>query len=278
MKQSAAQAHAREIVAAGAQDLGLPAGYARLRAIIEDPNGSSLQMCEAFAHHPTLGQALLHLLEGPLHSARGASWTPLRAVNQLGMQRVLDLSLIALLPIALERLASAAGRCGFWPLAVRCGLAARAIAEHAGRSERDRMWCAGTLAPAGLLLMWHVQAESMQRVHDGAAAGGDQRQIERAHAGTDHLAVAAALARHWQLPLPIIRSLAASGRPAQAVPHHTEAAVVALAMRVAGLPGHAAAPLEVPLDLLGLDAAQLEAAAAQARELEAAYLTRLLER
>ncbi len=273
MPAEAVLARARELVARCAAELRLPPAYGAIRNVLEDPHGTPLQMCEALEMRPALASQLLALLSAPLHATLDGAWSIERAVNQLGLQRIVDLSLIALLPAALERLDDSLPRSGYWSLAVRCGLAARAISGACWRPERDRLLCAGVLMPLGLALMWHANPRAMGKLASRMPRGDVMPgEAQRLLMGTDHVAVTAALARHWQLPSPIQRALACSSEPVRAVPHHKEAAILNIAAGLAGFPGMPEKPDELSLDLLRLNPARLKCIATEVDDLSATYL------
>ncbi|MCB1907583.1 MAG: HDOD domain-containing protein [Rhodocyclaceae bacterium] len=248
-----AQVRATDLVERCSAELALPPDYAALRRILEDPHGTALQMSRALDLRPQLATRLLALLSGPLHSPTGEHWSIERAVNRLGMQRLVDLSLLCLLPLALERLDSALHHCDFWPLSVRCGLAARAIAAICRCPERDRLMCAGCLMPLGMALLWHANPRASRRVARALPTADDSLvALQRKKMGTDHITVTCALLGQWQVPAPIKRALAGLAAPTAAVPYHLEAAILQVAASVAGFPGAPPAPAIAILDLIGL--------------------------
>ncbi|MCB1895387.1 MAG: HDOD domain-containing protein [Zoogloeaceae bacterium] len=267
-----AQVRATDLVERCSAELALPRDYAALRLILEDANGTVLQLSRALELRPPLASRLLKLLSGPLHSPNGEHWSIERAVNQFGMQRIVDLSLLSLLPQALERLDTSLLRSDFWPLSVRCGLAARAIAAICRRPERDRLLCAGCLMPLGLALLWHANPRAASGVAGTLADhGNDLVALQRAAMGTDHIAVSAALLRQWQLPAPIQRALAGREAPTSVVPYHLEAAILQVAASVAGFPGAPPAPPVAALDLIGLGEVALAGIASEFARLRPVY-------
>ncbi|MCB1914664.1 MAG: HDOD domain-containing protein [Rhodocyclaceae bacterium] len=267
-----AQLRATDLVERCSAEFSLPRGYAALRLILEDTNGTVLQMSHALELRPPLATRLLKLLSGPLHSPNGEHWSIERAVNQLGMQRIVDLALLSLLPEALERLDTSLLRSDFWPLSVRCGLAARAIAAICRRPERDRLLCAGCLMPLGLTLLWHANPRAASAVANAAPEAGESLiERQRRAMGTDHIAVTAALLRQWQLPAPIQRALAGREHPTAAVPFHDEAAILQVAASVAGFPGAPASPAVAALDLIGLGEVALAGIGSECARLRPVY-------
>lgn len=258
MSVASIQARARELVARCTAEVHLPADYPALRRIFEDGNATTEQMLDALERRDALAARLLALAEAPLHNVAPLAWSLPRLVNQLGTQRVLDLSLALLLADAFGRIPASLARCDFWPTAVRGALIGRAIAGACGRPERDRLFCAGLLLPTGLALMWHANPRAMGRVRE-AQLDGPQPPLaqQRKLLATDQVAVAAALARHWQLPAPIQRALACCDEPARAVPHHFDAAVLKLAMGCTQAAGTTPEPDPLSLDLLRLDPVEL---------------------
>ncbi len=279
MSRAASQARAREIIAQTAIDLPLPAEYIALRRILDDANTTPLQLLETLAAHPDLGGRLLELLELPLHRQESDVWTLTRAVNQLGAQRVVDLSLIVLLSEALSRIEPALAHCAFWPVAVRVALVCRGLSMLCGRPESDRSFCAGLLMPCGLAVLSHADPGGMHSArlameHEGCTA----RAAQRAATGTDCIAVGAALARHWQLPQPILRALRCCDEPARAVPHHFEAALLRLAQSACGFPDPAAPEDALALSLLQLAPGDVATVAANTELYYEAYLAFIARR
>ena len=252
------KSRAKQLVSQAATQLVIPPAYSALRVILDNPHGSSLQMSSSLAASPELASRLIAMLSGPLYGKQAGRWSIERAVNQLGMQRVLDLSLVSSLPEAFRGMEEGVAASRFWPLAVHCGAAARLVAQQCARSERERVLAAGMLVPAGLALLWQLEPDAMQRVERDSDRAPDRRiALEREHAGTDHLWMSAALARHWQLPAPIVRALDCCDAPAGAVPHHREAAVLKLARTLAAMPGAGRDADALALQMLGLTDEQL---------------------
>ncbi|MCB1888616.1 MAG: HDOD domain-containing protein [Rhodocyclaceae bacterium] len=279
MSPTASQVKARALVAQVAIDLPMPAEMAALRRILDDANATPHQLIEALTAHPDLGNRLLELLELPLHRQEADTWTLTRAVNQLGAQRLLDLTLVALLSEALWRMGPALARCDFWPVAVRAALVSRGLAVLCGRPESDRSLCAGLLMPCGLAILWHANPAGMQRARLASANGGcDARAAQRKATGTDCIAVTAALARHWHLPMPIQRALACCDEPARAVPHHFESAVLRLAQSACECPDIQVALDPLALSLLQLSPANVAAVAANTELYYQAYLAFIARR
>lgn len=242
----------------------LPDAYHACRRILDgdgDGDGTAMAMARVISSSPTHARRVLMLINGSTFSDGPQIHTISRALNLFGMQRMHDLMLASCLEEALQGLVADTRISEFWARSLQVALGARAAAQACGLLDPERPFVQGLLVDLGALVMWHADPQAMRAVAAEAAALGMPLHLrEKAHFGYDAADAAMSVARAWGLPIAIALALGGQNAPADAAPHHIEAALLnlgcALADCKAGQDPAALVP-SATLQILGLDKVDL---------------------
>jgi len=180
----------------------LPAVYAQLKAVLDDPDYSMADVVEVVSNDPGITAKLLNLANSAYFGLATKIDTVSRAVSMLGTQEVHDLVL------ATSVVQSFAGMKNevmdmqrFWRKSVVCAIAAKELALRCNVLDSDRVFVAGLLRDIGHLFIYQQYPQlAMQAQQLFLARGIPLFQAERSLLGTDYAEVGAEAMRRWNLP------------------------------------------------------------------------------
>jgi len=184
----------------------LPEVYARLKAVLEDPDFSMADVVEVVSNDPAITARLLRLANSGYFGLATKIDNVARAVSLLGTQEVHDLVL------ATSVLQSFSGMENevmdmqrFWRKSVVCAVAAKELAVRCNVLDSDRVFVAGLLSDIGHLFLYQkVPQLALQAQQLYAERGIPLYQAERSLIGADYAEVGAKAMRLWELPETIL--------------------------------------------------------------------------
>lgn len=259
--------NAAELVSQAARLASLPAAYLRAKRVLDDPNGSILQLREAVSSDPAMTARLLRVVNSSFYGFPGRIDTVTRALNILGMQQVHDVVLSWAIASAFANLRTQVlSMKTFWRSSVARAIAAKQLGRHAGFIDSERLFVEGLLSDIGHLVMFAtVPKLATEALDSWARTGCALGDAERAIVGCDFAEVGAGLVSAWALPSAFEEPIACQIDPRKAVEHQLEAAMLHVAGALAGTPRGEPSPppQQFALDLLGLDEVAFQALAVQ---------------
>ena len=226
---------ALEIVAECRQLPSLPEIYLRVKGVVDDPDGSIVDLAQAMSRDAAMTARVLRIVNSPFYGFPGRVDTVGRAVNLLGMQQVHDLVLTWAISSAFAGVNSARlSMKAFWRGSLARAIAAKRLAKNAGFVDADRLFVEGLLSNIGRLVLYVQLPELAAQCEQRAKQSGTPcKEIERSVFGCDHAEVGAALVHAWSLPAAFEEPIRTHLNPGQANIHATEAAILNLAAAVA---------------------------------------------
>lgn len=214
----------------------LPAIYHRVKQVIDDPDGSVIELAKVVAADPGITMRVLRVVNSVFYGFPGRVETMSRAVSVLGMQQVHDIVLATTVTAVFagmrpERMDVAR----FWRCSAMRGLLARAAAKSCGLLDAERLFVGGILADIGHMVMY-MQAPQLaeQALVESRTSGAALDQLERHIVGCDYAQVGAALLQAWRLPRGFAVSIGGQLDPLRAAPHEFEASLLHLARHAVG--------------------------------------------
>jgi HD-like signal output (HDOD) protein len=214
----------------------LPAIYHRVKRVLDDPEGSVLDLAKVVVTDPGITMRVLHVVNSAFYGFSGKIETMSRAVSVLGIQQVHDIVLATTVTAVFsgmrpERMDVER----FWRASAMRGLLARAAAKGCGLLDAERLFVGGLLADIGHMVMYmHVPQLAEAALAESQASGVALEQVERELIGCDYAAVGAALLRAWSLPTSFAVAIGAQIDPASGAPHEFEACLLHLARHAVG--------------------------------------------
>ena len=272
---------AQELVSQIETLTSLPDVYERVRAQVESPEGSIVEVARLVGADPALSARLLRLVNSALYGPRGRIDDVLRAVTLLGLQQVHDLVLAMSLQATFAGIRPARlDMQRFWRSSLLTGLAARAAAQTAAQPMAERLFVIGVLADIGHLVLYQTVPELAAMARREAETGKEALDAaERRIVGCDFAEVGAALMDRWQLPDRFAGAIGTQMLPRLGGAFAAGAAALHLARRIAeaGTKGEASAEAAAAIDadvwpLIGLAPEQLPNIREDAELNLAAYL------
>jgi HD-like signal output (HDOD) protein len=226
---------ASEIVAQADRLPSLPAVYFRVKRVIDDPNGSLLQLADAMATDTAMTARVLRVVNSPFFGFPGRIETVTRALNILGMQQVHDLVLAWAISSAFADVRTpVVPMQEFWRQSVARAIAARELARQARFVDAERLFVEGLLSDIGHLVMYAgVPNLSIRAIEANSRTGRPLHEVERETIGCNYAEVGAALVSAWGLPEAFNEPIACQIEPSSASGHRLEAAI----LHVAGIMG-----------------------------------------
>jgi putative nucleotidyltransferase with HDIG domain len=228
-----------------------PDVYFRVRAAIDSPFSTSMQIAEVVGRDTSLTAKLLRIVNSPLYGFPARIESLPRAISMIGVESLCTLALgISALEAFKGVPRTLVDMKSFWTHCVAVGVMAKLIARRVGEAPLERYFVAGMLHDIGRLVLFRqapgLAAGALARSLSGAIA---LVQAERELLGFDHAVLGGRLLAVWNLPAALVDLVLNHHLPGQAE-NPRGAAILHLAdflssSMLYSLPGSAALP---PLD------------------------------
>ena len=171
-------------------------------------------VAKLISRDPALAIKVLKVANSPLYGFRRKTDNLRQAMNVLGLNAVITLTLSFSLAGALRDVK----RAGFdtehyWRRSVIAAVAARALGTQLGMKTSEELMLAGLLQDIGMLVFHAVRQEDYRKVMAGKINHNAVIEAERMAFGADHAEVGAWLIRQWNLPAYLHQLIAASHTP-----------------------------------------------------------------
>ncbi len=222
------------LVSQTANLVSLPDIYLRLKAVVDDPESSMVDVANVVSHDPALTARLLRMANSPYFGFSAQISTVARATSLLGTQQIHDLVLATTVADAFSSISSPiCSMQDFWAHSIRCGLLSRRLGQECNVLDSERLFVEGLLHDVGHLIMYQSLPEA-----SAAALLQSQQQgrplflVEREQIGCDYAQVGSALMRSWHFPAGLIESVAYQNEPARAEQFPLEVAIMHIAVRL----------------------------------------------
>lgn len=229
-----------------------PSTYARLDALIRDPESAIDDISSVINTDPALTTRLLRIVNSPFYGFPSQINTISRAITIVGTRELTNLVLATSVMNAFEGIPqNLMNTDDFWRHSLACAMTARHLAELCDERATERFFIAGLLHNIGALVLYQSVPELAREAINSAKFGHEVlHQAEQRIIGFDHTEAGEALIQAWRLP----DSLAAVARyhhsPMQAPYFNQDVAFVHVAdVLVSGVPfGHSGDQHVPPLD------------------------------
>jgi len=196
----------------------LPEIYARLDALLKDPNATAAEATGLVSNDPALSATLLKLVNsafmgralGPMGQRPGAKVESLeRAVLITGTAQLAGLALgLSVAPAFRGISPQAMDMRRFWEHSVSCAILTRSLAQATCWADPEQGFVCGLLHDIGKLVMFrHLPGPSARCLARCRAEGADLPAIEREETGFDHALLGGRLLGKWRLPESIERAV-----------------------------------------------------------------------
>ena len=209
---------AQELVSGVEALASLPAVYHQVRAVLDNPDSSILELANVVSADAAITVRLLHVVNSVYFGLMARVDTVSRAVSVLGMQQVHDIVLATSVASMFKGMTP--GRMNmtrFWSNSVMRALIARTGAEMTRAGDLERFFVAGLLSDIGHLVMYMAQPEKAEKAQVMSEAEGRPLEVvERELLGCDFAQVGAALCEKWRLPPRLLAAVAGQNDPAHA--------------------------------------------------------------
>ena len=193
-----------ELVSSVGELVTLPDVFIRINQLVESPDSTIADIAQAVSQDPAFTVRLLRVANSPLYGLTSSIDTVSKAVSIIGTGRIRNLALSTAVADSFSGLSnSLVSMENFWRHSLYCGLAAKKLAQLAGRCDVEAVFTAGLLHDIGELVIFNRRPEqakdALMRVLDSA----DELALYEAEQqvmGFDHAQVGGELAQQWQLP------------------------------------------------------------------------------
>lgn len=223
--------NAKELVIANENLFSLPDIYLRLKAVLDDPDSSILDMIAVIRQDPGMTARLLRMVNSAFFGQPAKIETVERAVNLLGTQQIHDLALSTTVTEVFGRSANRViSMDQYWYASVRCGVTSRLIAYQCNILDSERLFVAGLLQDIGHLILYTAMPDEMMIILQAAeSTNTSMASLERKHLGFDYTDVGAEMMHAWNFPDSLIEITAFHREPNKARHYPLETAIVNMA-------------------------------------------------
>ena len=254
----------------------LPHVYIQIGRLIDDPGSSSADIAKVVSQDPSFTLRLLRVANSALYRFPSAVDTVAKAVSIIGTAQIRNLALSMSVASSFEGLPNElVSMENFWRHSLYCALAARQLAQRAGRCDPDALFTAGLLHDIGELIIFNRLPQQASEALLMVLDSEEEIQVfqaERQVMGFDHSEVGGELAKQWQLPALLEECIAYHHDVAGSLRHRRETALVHLANILALMAElDTLDPIDVPSidplawELTGLTGACIEPAVREAQ-------------
>lgn len=227
--------NARELVAGNLRLASLPDVYINVKAVLDDPDSSVVDMVRAIEHDPGITARLLRIANSAFFGFAAKVDTVSRAVSLLGTQQIHDLVLATSLASVFKGVPpELVDMDAFWHRSIYRAVAAKLLAGHCNVLDAERLFVAGLLSDIGHLILYQVVPhEAQAALQEALQSDRPLQAVEREHLGYDFAEVGSELLAAWNLPGSLVEIVRHHITPARAREFELETAIVHIAAQVA---------------------------------------------
>ncbi len=232
---------AEEIVSTNIDLVSLPAIYARVKAVVDDPRTGAMDLAKVLAADPAMTARVLKLVNSAFWGVSRQVDSLPRAVSLIGMLQIHDLVLASSVIDAFERMQPETMDVKtFWRGSVVRGLAATALAREAALVDLGRVFTEGLLSDIGHMVLYAKYPELAARaLEQTREAPWELAAMERASIGCSYAEVGGALTDAWKLPPCFGDAIRHQNAPQDAGAYTLEASLLHIAGALAQVDAHA---------------------------------------
>ena len=179
-----------------------PTTYARLDALISDPDSAIDDISAVINTDPALTTRLLKIVNSPFYGFPSQIKTISRAITIIGTRELTHLVLATSVMNAFRGIPSnLMDMDTFWRHSLACAITAKYLAEATHQNQPEQYFIAGLLHNIGSLVLYQSVPELAREAINSARFGHEVlHEAEKRLIGFDHGEVGAALIQSWRLP------------------------------------------------------------------------------
>ncbi|MCX4190697.1 HDOD domain-containing protein [Methylophaga sp. OBS3] len=179
-----------------------PTTYARLDALISDPDSAIDDISAVINTDPALTTRLLKIVNSPFYGFPSQIKTISRAITIIGTRELTHLVLATSVMNAFRGIPSnLMDMDTFWRHSLACAITAKYLAEATHQNQPEPYFIAGLLHNIGSLVLYQSVPELAREAINSARFGHEVlHEAEKRLIGFDHGEVGAVLIQNWRLP------------------------------------------------------------------------------
>lgn len=179
-----------------------PTTYARLDALISDPDSAIDDISAVINTDPALTTRLLKIVNSPFYGFPSQINTISRAITIIGTRELTHLVLATSVMNAFRGIpANLMDMDTFWRHSLACAITAKYLAEATHQTNHEQYFIAGLLHNIGSLVLYQSVPELAREAINSARFGHEVlHEAEKRIIGFDHAEVGAILIQNWRLP------------------------------------------------------------------------------
>lgn len=174
----------------------------------DQPFAGLSEIANAVAIDPELCERLIKAANSPLYTVRRKADNVRQALNLLGFNTAIVLSLsFSLRPSASHNYIY---NRGYWRRSMTAAISALALAEQVDDKNKEHIFLAALMQDIGMLLLDQVEANRYAALRDAVQSHADLVRLERHTLGYDHALLGSRLLQHWKIQEPLWRAVQVS--------------------------------------------------------------------
>ena len=208
-----------------------PTTYARLDALISDPDSAIDDISAVINTDPALTTRLLKIVNSPFYGFPSQINTISRAITIIGTRELTHLVLATSVMNAFRGIpANLMDMDTFWRHSLACAITAKYLAEATHQTNHEQYFIAGLLHNIGSLVLYQSVPELAREAINTARFGHEVlHEAEKRIIGFDHAEVGAILIQNWRLPESLAQVARYHHQPGKAEQDQLEVAIVHIA-------------------------------------------------
>lgn len=208
-----------------------PTTYARLDALISDPDSAIDDISAVINTDPALTTRLLKIVNSPFYGFPSQINTISRAITIIGTRELTHLVLATSVMNAFRGIpANLMDMDTFWRHSLACAITAKYLAEATHQTNHEQYFIAGLLHNIGSLVLYQSVPELAREAINSARFGHEVlHEAEKRIIGFDHAEVGAILIQNWRLPESLAQVARNHHQPSKAEQDKLEVAIVHIA-------------------------------------------------
>jgi len=193
----------------------VPAVAIKIMELCDQDDVGIPEVAAVLSRDPALAAKVLKVANSVIYGVRSQVTTLDRALAIMGINAVLSLSLsFSLVKTLRKSHRTAFDHLTYWRRSIITAATAKVLGAASDRVSRDEFFLAGLLQDIGMLVLNEALPEAYGKLIPRAERNHRKLvELERETFGTDHAKVGGWLLEHWNLPLDLRLSVAASHTP-----------------------------------------------------------------